>query len=67
MGPAVDVHALESRACEFRKTILQMITKAGSGHPGGSLSVIDLITALYFYKMRHDPRTRGGPTATGSS
>jgi transketolase len=61
MGPVVDVHALESRAREFRKTILQMITKAGSGHPGGSLSAIDLITALYFYKMRHDPKNPTWP------
>ncbi|MBI3997897.1 MAG: transketolase [Armatimonadetes bacterium] len=56
MGPAVDVHALEARAREFRKTILQVITKAGSGHPGGSLSAIDILTALYFHHMRHDPR-----------
>src|SRR5499426_1737115 len=32
-----------------------MITHAGSGHPGGSLSVIDLVTALLFGRMRHDP------------
>ncbi|OFX35138.1 MAG: transketolase [Armatimonadetes bacterium RBG_16_67_12] len=50
-----DIRALETRALEFRKTILKMITKAGSGHPGGSLSAIDIITALYFHHMRHDP------------
>jgi transketolase len=32
-----------------------MLTHAGSGHPGGSLSVIDLITTLLFTRMRHDP------------
>jgi transketolase len=32
-----------------------MISLAQSGHPGGSLSAADIITCLYFYKMRHDP------------
>ncbi len=61
MGPAADARALASRAREFRKTILQMITKAGSGHPGGSLSVIDIVTVLYFYKLRHDPNNPAWP------
>lgn len=33
-----------------------MTFKAGSGHPGGSLSAVDIITALYYYKMRVDPK-----------
>lgn len=33
-----------------------MLTEAGSGHPGGSLSCIDILTALYFKIMRHDPK-----------
>jgi len=33
-----------------------MITHAGSGHPGGSLSLIDLVTTLMFERMRHDPK-----------
>jgi transketolase len=37
---------------EFRISILQMITEAKSGHPGGSLSCIDLLTALWFHEMR---------------
>jgi transketolase len=32
-----------------------MISVAGSGHPGGSLSAADIVTALYFKVMRHDP------------
>lgn len=55
MDPSVDVRALEVRAREFRKTILKIITRAGSGHPGGSLSAIDILTVLYFHHMRHDP------------
>ena len=61
MGPAADTAALEARAREFRKTILQVITKAGSGHPGGSLSMIDVVTALYFHHMRHDPKNPQWP------
>ncbi|HII30120.1 hypothetical protein COT48_05605 [Candidatus Woesearchaeota archaeon CG08_land_8_20_14_0_20_47_9] len=44
---------LKGTAQELRREILTMITRAGSGHPGGSLSAIDIITALYFYKMRY--------------
>ena len=33
-----------------------MLTHAGSGHPGGSLSVIDILTVLYFNRMRYDPK-----------
>lgn len=61
MGPAADTAALEAKAREFRKTILQIITKAGSGHPGGSLSMIDVVTALYFHHMRHDPGNPAWP------
>ncbi|MDR7518537.1 MAG: transketolase [Armatimonadota bacterium] len=61
MQASADVRALEARAREFRKTILQVITKAGSGHPGGSLSAIDIITALYFHHLRHDPKNPTWP------
>lgn len=43
-------------ARQLRREIVQMIGAAGSGHPGGSLSAIDLITALYFKHLRHDPQ-----------
>jgi len=33
-----------------------MTTNAGSGHPGGSLSCIDVLTAIYLHHMRHDPK-----------
>jgi transketolase len=61
MSPAADIPALERRARELRKTILKMITKAGSGHPGGSLSAIDALTVLYFHHMRHDPQNPRWP------
>lgn len=34
---------------------MEMIARAGSGHPGGSLSAADMIAALFFHKLRHDP------------
>jgi transketolase C-terminal domain/subunit len=43
-----DIARLEGIAREGRGQILRMLTHAGSGHPGGSLSVIDLLTVLYF-------------------
>ena len=38
-----------------------MLTEAGSGHPGGSLSAADLISVLYFYKLRHKPDNPNWP------
>src|SRR5258708_2694788 len=41
---------------KLRKDILTMICKAGSGHPGGSLSAIDIISFLYLNVMHHEPK-----------
>ncbi len=46
---------LKAEAKELRRLIIQMLAKAGSGHPGGSLSAADLITALYFNVLRFNP------------
>jgi transketolase len=51
-----DLSTLADIAREGRVQILRMITHAGSGHPGGSLSVIDILTTLYFHRLRYDPR-----------
>jgi len=51
-----DLAKLESIAREGRAQIIRMLTHAGSGHPGGSLSVIDILTALFFNRMRYDPK-----------
>jgi transketolase len=40
-----------------RKHIVNMIYTAGSGHPGGSLSCVEILTVLYFSVLRHDPRS----------
>lgn len=47
---------LYQKATKLRRLVLQMIHQAGSGHPGGSLSAVDIITVLYFYEMRIDSK-----------
>jgi transketolase len=49
------IDELKSLANDLRIDIIKMIGAAGSGHPGGSLSEVELLTALYFRVMRHDP------------
>lgn len=49
------VPELLEMAKKLRRHIITMISTAGSGHPGGSLSAVDIITALYFKIMHHDP------------
>lgn len=51
-----DIKELERLATELRIEIIRMLGAAGSGHPGGSLSAIDMITALYFHTMNIDPK-----------
>ncbi len=47
---------LQNKARKLRKLVIEMLGEAGSGHPGGSLSSADLITALYFAEMKVDPQ-----------
>jgi len=57
-----EILGLQRKARDIRKHVLRMIYAAGSGHPGGSLSCTDILTALYFKIMRHrpeDPRWEG--------
>lgn len=51
-----DIKKLQSIAKDVRVNILKMLTEAGSGHTGGSLSAVEILTALFFSKMRHDPK-----------
>ncbi len=51
----MDTQALEAKAKELRQEIIKMITAAGSGHPGGSLSAADILTVLYFETMNVRP------------
>jgi transketolase len=49
------IKELENKARVIRRLIVEMLARAGSGHPGGSLSSADLITALFFAVLRHRP------------
>ena len=51
-----DIKYLKEKANNIRKDIIQMIYKANAGHPGGSLSAADIVTALYFHVMQIDPQ-----------
>jgi len=52
----IDINALKQKALEFRKEILGILHLAGSGHPGGSLSAVEILTTLYFSKLNHKPQ-----------
>lgn len=54
-SPCLSVSDLEKKAIQIRMDILDMIYVAQAGHPGGSLSATDIVTALYFRMMRVDP------------
>lgn len=56
-----DIATLQERARAIRIHAVKMLTEAGSGHPGGSLSAADLVAALLFGVMRHDPRNPQWP------
>ena len=45
----------------LRRHIISMIGRAGSGHPGGSLSAVEILTALYFRVLRHKPQDLNWP------
>lgn len=47
---------MQDMAKKMREDIIQEIAAAGSGHPGGSLSVTDILAELYFHKMKIDPQ-----------
>ncbi len=54
-GKITDVHELENIAKKIRISILHMLTRANSGHTGGSLSAADVAVAIYFSKMKFNP------------
>ena len=56
MSGKPNINELKKKAVHIRKDILTMLEKAGSGHTGGSLSLVEIFIALYFYKARHNPK-----------
>lgn len=51
----MEIKAYEELAAKVRIDVIRAIHSAGSGHPGGSLSAADIVTALYFKEMNIDP------------
>jgi len=58
---ARSVEEMREKAKRLRRHIIAMTAKAGSGHPGGSLSAVEIVTALFFHMLRHDPRNPRWP------
>ncbi|APC07423.1 transketolase [Moorella thermoacetica] len=56
-----DLQSLMATARRIRRDIVRMVGAAGSGHPGGSLSAVEIMTALYFKVMRLDPERPDWP------
>ena len=57
----ISVDSLKSAALQMRRDILSTIAEAGSGHPGGSLSAVELLASLYYRELRHDPSNPSWP------
>ena len=52
----LSIREMEAIAKRLRRHIISMTGRAGSGHPGGSLSAVEIVTALYFGLLRHSPK-----------
>jgi transketolase len=57
----MEIAGLEQVAKCVRRDIITMLGKSGSGHPGGSLSAVELMVALYFNHMKFDSRRPDDP------
>lgn len=56
MTKHMTLHELELKANEIRQDIIKMLVEAGSGHSAGPLGMADILTALYFDILKHDPK-----------
>jgi transketolase len=61
MTKITKVEELQSIAKKIRRDIIQMIGAAKSGHPGGSLSAVEILVTLFYDVMRHDPKNPAWP------
>ena len=52
---------LTKKAYELRRDVLEMAYRSGSGHIGGDLSVMDILTVLYFKVLNTSPERMGDP------
>ena len=54
--PGEKIKELEIRANDIRKSIIEMLLEAGSGHTAGPLGMADIFTLFYFHILKHDPK-----------
>jgi len=57
----LSIAEVKEMAKQLRRHVITMIATAGSGHPGGSLSAADIVTALYFKILHHNPENPHWP------
>jgi len=55
MEKITDILELKQKAIDLRRDILKMLTEAGSGHTGGSLSLVEILASLYYTQLKVDP------------
>lgn len=61
MREQLSVKELQNKCIDLKKHVVDMIYKAQSGHPGGSLSVAEFVTACYWHEMNVDPKNPRWP------
>lgn len=57
----MEIAQLEEIARLIRGDVIEMLTRAGSGHPGGSLSVVEILVTLYYEVLHHNPQNPEDP------
>lgn len=57
----MNIQELTAKCVELRRDIIDMLAKAASGHPGGSLSALEMLAAVYYTQMRVDPKNPDDP------
>ena len=60
------IEGLKKKAQKLRRDVIISMGVGVAGHIGGSNSSADIVAALYFYKMKHDPKIPNGRRGTGS-
>src|SRR5664279_1943916 len=55
------IRELEEKANHARKLLIETLYEAGSGHPGGSLGMVEIFVSFYFHILRHDPKNVDWP------
>jgi transketolase len=58
---SADIKKLENIATELRIRVIQMIEKSTTGHAGGSMSIAEMVSVLYFHEMNINPKDPNDP------